>query len=274
MQSEPDKMHIEVVDDCSPKVDVMAMVREIAGDRIKISQTPKNLGLAGCWNACIERARGEWVHILHQDDYVLPGFYQRLALAAKEHPDVTLLATRSFLVDGNGIIVMLTKRLPELENGGHGIDNFYYDTPLQCAGVAVKREFYENHGGFLSSLVFLLDREMWVRAISLGGGVVTPETLACYRVGGGTETGRLAQTGEDLGDMERLNQIFAKRYPGFDQKKAARHLCSWAFDLATGFARNGNTQAAESHLNYWKTHAPVQLRLRKLGRKVVEKILG
>src|ERR1035441_1558771 len=73
-----DTMQIEVVDDGSPEGNVEAMVKSIAGARVQISRTPKNLGLAGCWNTCIERARGQWVHLLHHDDYVLPGFYAQL----------------------------------------------------------------------------------------------------------------------------------------------------------------------------------------------------
>ena len=34
---------------------------------------PQNRGLANTWNRRIERARGHWVHILHQDDIVLLG---------------------------------------------------------------------------------------------------------------------------------------------------------------------------------------------------------
>lgn len=80
LQQDPgaERMQIEVVDDCSPSVDVKKMVESIAGERVAFSQTPKNSGLAGCWNTCIERARGEWVHILHQDDIVQPGFYAAL----------------------------------------------------------------------------------------------------------------------------------------------------------------------------------------------------
>jgi glycosyltransferase involved in cell wall biosynthesis len=66
----PEKMQLEVVDDCSPDVDVEMLVKAIAGERVAFSKTLGNLGLAGCWNACIERSVGEWVHILHQDDMV------------------------------------------------------------------------------------------------------------------------------------------------------------------------------------------------------------
>ena len=62
----PDRMQIEVVDDCSPDVDVAALVKNIAGERIVFSRNSKNLGLAGNWNGCVDRSNGVWVHILHQ----------------------------------------------------------------------------------------------------------------------------------------------------------------------------------------------------------------
>ena len=74
----PAQMQIELVDDCSPDGAPVELVRRIAGDRIAVHREPANNGLAGIWNRCIERARGEWVHILHQDDIVLPGFYEHL----------------------------------------------------------------------------------------------------------------------------------------------------------------------------------------------------
>jgi len=92
----PEQMKIEVVDDCSPGVDVAAIVKSIAGKRVEFSRTPRNLGLVGCFNTCIEQARGQWVHILNQDDYILPDYYKHLAHMAELHPEVSLLATRSF----------------------------------------------------------------------------------------------------------------------------------------------------------------------------------
>ena len=60
----PDQMQIEVVDDCSPNGAPVQLVHEIAGDRVTVHRELKNNGLAGIWNRCIERARGEWIHIL------------------------------------------------------------------------------------------------------------------------------------------------------------------------------------------------------------------
>jgi GT2 family glycosyltransferase len=127
----PDQMQIEVVDDCSPEMDVAALVKSIAGNRVSFSSTPKNLGLAGCFNTIIERSHGQWVHILNHDDYVLPGFYQILAQAAEHHPEISLLATRCFFIDGDGVITGVSMRLKNMEHGTCAPDDWFYYAPFQ-----------------------------------------------------------------------------------------------------------------------------------------------
>jgi hypothetical protein len=50
------------------------MVRSWGFDSVSVHRRSTNGGLAACWNECIARARGELIHILHQDDLVKPGF--------------------------------------------------------------------------------------------------------------------------------------------------------------------------------------------------------
>jgi glycosyltransferase involved in cell wall biosynthesis len=260
----PEQMQIEVVDDGSQDVDVAALVKSIAGERITFSRNQKNLGLAGCWNTCIERSRGHWVHILHQDDYVLPGFYERLARAGQLHPEVSLLATRAFYVDTEDVILGVTDRLRHMEDGSCLVDDFFYATPIQCPGVVVKRAFYEAHGGFRSDLSFVLDCEMWARVVSTAGGLVTSEVLSCYRKSEINETGRLDRRAESLRDLERLNQDFAGRYAGFDRKKAARRVYDLALSQADRFSKTGDSAGTKANLDYWRRYAPASLRLRRL----------
>src|SRR6266700_4385331 len=74
----PEQMQIEVIDDRSTDDLAAQTVRRVGSGRVSFHAEPQNRGLAGTWNRCIERARGHWVHILHQDDIVLPGFYDHL----------------------------------------------------------------------------------------------------------------------------------------------------------------------------------------------------
>lgn len=269
-----DHMQIEVVDDCSSSTDVEHMVKSISKGRIAFSKTSENLGLAGCWNQAIERARGTYIHILHQDDYVLPGFYGKLSSSIKAHPEAGLFAVRSFFVDEQGIIFEVSQRLKELENGGRDITCFFYGTPIQCSGVVVKRDVYETHGAFRMDLNFTLDCEMWGRAISLAGGVVLPDVLSCYRFYPGNQTKRLQRMGEALRDIGRLNQIWSQQHPGFDAKKGYVRIAEQATRLAESFTKNGDPEAARANLDFMKQHVPLALRWRKAVANLARQISG
>jgi GT2 family glycosyltransferase len=255
------EMEIVVVDDCSTTVDVESMVRQLAGDRVVCAQTPRNLGLAGCWNVSIEMARGQWVHILHQDDYILPGFYERLGRLARSQPEVGLIGSRSFFVDDEGVIDRVTRRVPTMEESSRRVNDFLYNAPIQCPGVVVRRSCYEAHGGFRSDLVYTLDVEMWARITGLCGAVITPEVLACYRESAGNQTSLLWRSAETLKDIERLQDLFKKRYPEFDAKWAKGVLLDLALRQAGLFKKLNNKEAAQASIEFWKRRASTRLRI-------------
>jgi hypothetical protein len=233
-------------------------------------KSPTNLGLAGCWNRCIERARGDWVHILHQDDAVLPGFYETLARAAVSHPDLGLVATRSFRIDDNGVIHAVSPRVKSLEDGGRTMDpDFLYCLPLHCPGVVVKRSTYHEVGGFRSDMPHVLDVEMWTRIIGMAGGLVTPQVLTYYRDSETNLSARQARSAESLRDIERLSRIFAEKYPGFDKDRTLRFLRQTALQRSREYSEKGDLEAAKANLEFWKEHTTTIQHLRRfVGRQI------
>jgi glycosyltransferase involved in cell wall biosynthesis len=270
----PEQMQIEVVDDCSINDDPEAVVREMGNGRVAFYRQPSRQRMEKNFNTCIRRSRGQLVHILHGDDYVLPGFYERLSEVAARHPGVALIASRSFLIDRDDIITGVTERLPELESGGHIVDRFFYRTPIQTPGVVVRRAFYEGHGGFLLNLPYIVDCELWTRAITLAGGVVTPDVLACYRVYEANDSARVARTAENLLNLERLNRLFAERYAGFDSRAGLYRVLNQALAQAEHFAKLKDSRAVKVNLAYWKSAAPAQIRLRRAAGKIVRTLFG
>jgi len=270
---DPDNMEIEVIDHASTTGEVAALVRRIAGDRVRVHREPVNQGLCYILNRCIERANGELVHILHHDDYVLPGFYSKLSAAAANHPEVGLLASRCFFVDEQSIVSGVTARLMELEVGGKAVESFFYAAPLQCPGVVVRRTVYEKLGGFRPDLIFALDNEMWVRIISSAGGLVLPEILACYRVSGSNESSRLHRTAESWRDLDRMYQIFAGRYPALDLEKARGLQSANGRQFAERYEALKDHEAAQANWDYWRQITPFKLRLRHYLGRLVRKII-
>ncbi len=258
-------MQIEVVDDASADrpEDV---VRSIVPGRVAFFRQPVNRGVVGNFNTCIERARGHLVHILHGDDVVREGFYARIAELSRRWPDSALLATRSFHVDETGMVLDATARLPHLERPGNDPGSLLYRNQLACAGVVVRRAFYERHGGFHPALVHTADWEMWLRAIQLGGGVVWPEPLAGFRIFGGSDSSRLRLTGENVRDSVRLGEIVAARTPRFDHRRFRAELASVALHQSNSFHALGDEPAARANREIWRELTSYRAIFRRAAR--------
>lgn len=240
----PRWLQIEVVDDCSTRDDPAQVVREVGRGRVGFHRQPHNVGVARNFNACLRRATGHLVHVLHGDDRVLPGFYERVELAAHRHPEVGFLYARTFITDEAGGIEALGPRVPALERPSRDAGPFLYGNVFFTPGVVVRRAFYEAQGGFLEHLVHTADWEMWVRAIAGAGGLVLNEPLACYRMFAANDTGRLARGAENLRDWLRAGAVFAARYRGFDPARF-REAVAWNAGVqAQRFRRQGDLEAA------------------------------
>lgn len=200
----PDAMQIEVVDDGSTNGVPVELVRQIAGDRISVHCENRNRGLAAIWNLCIERAKGEWIHILHQDDIVLPGFYERSREAIDSSLRPGLFYCRHALVDGEGHWTSLSGI--DARNPGilpDALELFCEDTRIQTPAVMVKKSVYEAIGGFKADLCYTLDWEMWCRTALNYPVWYEPRILACYRQHASSETARLVKQGRTLRDLEQ-----------------------------------------------------------------------
>jgi len=216
-----DAMQILVVDDCSPQQSSKELVRRIGGGRVEFYREEKNLGLAGIWNSCIARSRGEWVHILHQDDLVLPGFYEGFRQGLEKNPKAGAAFCRHAFIDGDGHQDFLSA----LERADAGIlenwlERIAVEQVIQTPAIVVKRAVYEEVGGFLPELCFALDWEMWRRIAARYPFWYEPTVRACYRIHGSSATSRLTQAALDIDDNMRSIDIAAEYMP----KATARSL--------------------------------------------------
>jgi glycosyltransferase involved in cell wall biosynthesis len=70
----PEIMQIAVIDDCSSDGDVWALVQQLGKGRVEYFRQEQNRGSLRNFETCLNRSRGHWVHLLHGDDWVAPGF--------------------------------------------------------------------------------------------------------------------------------------------------------------------------------------------------------
>lgn len=130
-------MQIEVIDNHSTVGDPEAVVREMGGKRIEYHRQPLNLGIVENFNACVNRARGHWVHILHGDDGVRGDFYSCVRAGIMAHPEVGAAFCRTIYMDEDG----QWTGLAELEGRTRGVlDRSFAERQLldqHIRGVAI-----------------------------------------------------------------------------------------------------------------------------------------
>ncbi|MEI6615374.1 MAG: glycosyltransferase [Cyanobium sp. ELA507] len=244
----PDEMQIEVVDDCSTKDDPEAVVQELGRGRVQFFRQPRNVGAIENFNTCVRRSRGHYVHLLHGDDLVYPGFYSAFeeALTTKE---VGIVFCRCFVIDADGEIDSVSDRLASLERETRDHSVLHLNNPICTPGVVIRRSVYEEIGGFLLALIHCADWEMWVRATQHYGALMINRPLAGYRVFAFNDTSRLKRTGADIVDMYRCGQVFSDRVEGFSLRKFTNALADFAFEAANKSKDENRKSAAREILN-------------------------
>ena len=253
-----EKMQIEVVDDCSKDDTASEITRRVGMGRVGFHAESDNRGLVNTWNRCIDRARGHWVHILHHDDMVFEGFYDRLYDGISCNPDVGMAFTRFAIIDGNGH----WDRLGPLESATAGVLNNWLERVatgyhLECPAVVVKRATYEQLGGFTAELVCFLDVEMWVRIAAHAPVYYEPQILAGFRRHGDNVSIFQERTAENMHDMAKAITIWKKYLPANSrqqlEEQARRYWASISLELAQQFFSNDNIDACANQLRAAKS---------------------
>jgi glycosyltransferase involved in cell wall biosynthesis len=267
----PSEMQLEVIDDCSTLDDPKAVVEEVGKGRISYYRNTSNEGAIRTFNTCIQRSKGELIHILHGDDTVISGYYAKISEAARVHSSLGLYAARCFIVDEDSVITAVTDNLETLK-----VEAFYYLNPIQFAGITVQRSAYEELGGFRLDLKHTADAEMWARIVASRGGIVLPDVLANYRLFAANDTSRLIRTGENILDHVRLHDLYSKRYPTFSVERGRANLFWMAWSQYSNFKALGDDVAAMANYRAWCQVAPLNRRiiwrLSRLARAVVARV--
>lgn len=248
-----EKMQIEVVDDCSTSDDPERLVQEIGQGRISFYRNPQNMGLVGNWNSCIQRARGHWVHILHQDDIVLPGFYTHLEEGIQTDLSVGSAFCRYLYMNQNGhwqFLSSLERETPGiLENW---IEKIAITQRIQYPAMVVKRSTYEKLGGFCAEVHYSADWEMWKRVAVYCPVWYEPQVLACYRLHPESESSRLSQSGADIADIRRAIKMSEAYLPKDTVKilslRAREHYALYALTKAYNLIAQHNFIAAKAQV--------------------------
>jgi glycosyltransferase involved in cell wall biosynthesis len=248
----PEAMQIEVVDDASTD-DPEAVVRDVAGDRVGFHRQRANVGHVRNFATCIGRARGELVHLLHGDDWVMPGFYEALERGFGSSPAIGLAFCRWTLVDADGRLTEVAAPLQATPGPvPDAVVTLAEEQRIVTPSVAVRRTAYEQLGGFDERLRCAEDYEMWVRVAGRFEVWYEPTTLAAYRRHDDSNTGRHLRGAEELRYTATAIDLFRGHLPPDRRasvvRRARRAYAATALEQARTYAAAHDGEAARANL--------------------------
>jgi GT2 family glycosyltransferase len=210
----PDEMQIRVLDNCSTKGDIKGLVREVGKGRVEYFRQPRNI-VNENWNSAIEQARGHWVHLLHDDDFVLPGFYEAYGQIIESNDRIVLVAGQAVLVAPDGS-PRGGRFGPSLHGERYEIESFLSQQVLRNSVVApaivARRSSYEAVGGFCMALRYFFDWDMWFRIAQTGVVAGTCQPYAAYRMHPGSGDQRLNRLRDYKLEQYHMALINLRRY--------------------------------------------------------------
>jgi hypothetical protein len=195
-------------------------------------------------------APGTLVHLLHDDDLVLPatGRSPRRAACRKQR-----VLRRFHTVDEGGARTDLSPLL-QLRAGvlQDAVGLLGSRQQIQAPAIAVRRVVYEQLGGFRPDLAYSPDWEMWVRIACHFPVWYEPEPLACYRMHGGADTTRAARLGGDAAGSRQAIAVFSEYLPPEHRRRLPRrareNVGRYAAFLASRFISQRDLAAAGRQL--------------------------
>jgi glycosyltransferase involved in cell wall biosynthesis len=250
----PAEMQIMIVDDHSTQDDSETVANDIGKGRVAYFRHPENVGAPQNFNTCIRLAVGHWVHILHGDDLILPGFYAAYGSFIEKYPEVGMVFGRACLINIDDERIGISPRPPEYSSSErlhHLLEALVIANFIFTPTVVVARNSYVQTGGFTSFLPHTADWEMWMRLAASGPIGYIDDAYALYRMHPESDTRRFVRSARNIEDFVKVIEIGIRRLPPELRRQAratAYHgLEGYANKCRRVFHRAGQHRSALCH---------------------------
>lgn len=204
----PDQM--EILLQYNPTAPVEGGSEGPFGPLVSFRDNGKDLGCYGSVNAAIRRARGEWVHVLHDDDWVEPEFYATMRAGLDDLPPSYGAASCLYTNHDEGDRSTWTPTcFPRVscDISRPLAEALTKNNPLNVPAVVIRRSAFEKVGPFREDLPFAADWEFYSRLLQVYDWWFVPANLANYRIHADQWWHEFVRNGTTAADLARVRQL-------------------------------------------------------------------
>ena len=181
-QDYPHKQHV-IIDGASSDgtVELLRERSAIYPHIIWISEPDTSLSQA--FNKGLERAEGDWINVLGDDDLILPGVMNRVSQEAESHPEAGLLVGGCEYINEAGEIFFhqepcFSSRFDLVECWDH----WGHEVSIPAPSTWISARALTEVGGFRECDKRAMDYRHWIELTRNFEVQIVPQTLARFRV--------------------------------------------------------------------------------------------
>ncbi|TDO18481.1 GT2 family glycosyltransferase [Mycobacterium sp. BK086] len=203
-------LEIVVVDNNS--TDETAVILDRITDlRVRVIRNQTTLSAEENHNLAVRLSRGEFVKVISADDTLKSNCVAAQAAVLENNPDITVVASRTDFIDDAGALLFPARGLRGIlgRQTGQRVIRQIVRSAKNPVGAPVsvmfRRSDFDRCGGFTGPNLFTLDMDLWTRLLGFGHFYGMPETLAAYRIRGGSLTA-LTSARSQLAQQDRFTR--------------------------------------------------------------------
>lgn len=219
-------IEILIIDNCSVD-NTVQLVKQIDDKRIVFYQNETNIGMAGNWNECLKKARGEFVHFLCADDIITPDCIEKKVRMITSDENICMVTGATDIINENGKVIMKRSHSKKdmITDGTALAKKSLHSGNLygEPSNVMFRRSLTEKAGLFADNLSYTTDWEYWVRLSVFGKVGFLSEALTKYRVSCSNVTSQM-NIKKILEDDDRMMENLLKyEHISIDKKDIILH---------------------------------------------------
>ena len=187
-------------------------------------------------NIGIERARGEFLSCLHQDDFWLEGRVETVKRLIYESPNASLFLHPSWFVDGSGRFLGIWRcpfaASPAAILPRDLVPRLLVQNFISMPAPVFRRSLATALGGMDRGLWYTADWDLWLKIAGSGTTVYFPNPLTAFRIHPLSQTIRRGNP-EEI--RRQLEAVFLRHWERWDgdalDKKRIRRLAEASIEL-------------------------------------------
>ena len=223
-----EEMEILVMDNAS-NPPLFELVNAIGGGIVRYYLNSENIGPRRNFNRGIALSRGHWIHLLPEDEYVLPGYYSRLKKGLEGCPDSVGAAFTGYENINETGKVIFTQTHGGMQRGinQNWLQRIGVANPLNPCATVIRRAAHEHLGAYDLVNLYTPDWELYKRIASVYDWWCEPEVSARYRQHSNNMSTEVFMAGAQ-GEYYRLGIEISESYLPIEDRaeitaKARRH---------------------------------------------------